>query len=74
LLPNVMPVDDHAPQQIRPDPVLLAADLVTIAPEVPGHLARPTPGCLQELRVDQPHQRQVFCRLAHGLVGEPPTG
>src|SRR5947209_13182442 len=43
---------------------------MAITTQVSGHLPRAIPGRLQELRIDQPHQRQVLRRLADRLVIE----
>jgi len=49
----------------------LAANCIALAPQMPGHLARAIPRRLQDLPVDQPHQRKVQRRLSGWLVIEP---
>jgi hypothetical protein len=48
-----------------------AANRITLAPEAMGHLPRAIPGRFQELRINQPHQRQIERRFAPRSVVEP---
>ncbi len=46
----------------------LAANTVAFSSKMACHLPRPIPWRLQELRIDQTHQRQILRRLASRLI------